>query len=399
MTRSSLEELGIGDDGFPCSRRGRGSLSGTRKSITYVPQDLYDSELAPLDGPLQNRRRSSSRRSAIDLVRTEPSIEFGSGTGMRFSMDSASSGRQYSGSLLTTYTNFATKHRGRNSKILRATNRQDGRKVILKVFDKNTMSVSKKEDVLKELKMLKKAKGIEGIVQLYGSYEDDHYVSFILKDIPRGTLINRITSEGGQMPEDACVREIVIPLLRAVKWLHDHRIVHRDLKPEHILFDAQGSLKLVDFMTSALVGRDCLISREGTLAYMAPEMLTKPTPEEIFHDVICNGIDEAELPCYNEKVDIWSIGVIVVECLTGRQPFLADGAEEMLAVQHAELGGRGNIGVCEIVADQGFLSMEGRDFISRIFSFDPDDRPSAAELMLHPWLELLSPSGVIHYYN
>lgn len=244
------------------------------------------------------------------------------------------------------------------------------------------------------LQMLCKCR-FQGVTQLEGSYEDENHVSFILRDIPRGTLINRIASEGGRMPEDVCVRDVVLPLVQSVKWMHDHQIVHRDLKPEHILFDAEGSLKVVDFISSATLEKDPLIGREGTLAYMAPEMLTKPTPEEIFHEVICDGIDEADLPSYDEKVDIWSIGVIVLECLAGRQPFIADSAEAMLEVQCRELGDKGTIGVWDMIDDQNFLSMEARDFISQVCSVNPAERPSASELLHHPWLELLSPTGIM----
>ncbi|GMH39094.1 hypothetical protein BSKO_06992 [Bryopsis sp. KO-2023] len=392
ISRNSFDELGFGDEYEPKSK-------GPRKSISYVPRDLYEGELAPLDGPLSQRRRSSSRRSAIDLNRQDASVEFGCGTGLRLSVDSACSARQYLGSLLTTYTDFMTKHKGKHSKIMRATNRQTGSKVILKVFDKNHMSATQRDDVSKELRMLRKAKGFDGVAQLEGSYEDENFVSFIMKEIPNGTLLSRTALEGGRIPEDVCVREVVLPLVQTISWLHEHNIVHRNLKPEHILFDAHGALKVVDFMSSATLGKDSMISREGTLAYMAPEMLSKPAPEEIFHDVICNGIDEADLPSYDEKVDVWSIGVTIVECLTGRQPFLADNPETMLRVQKQELQGNGQIGVWDFLNDREILSMEGRDFLSRIFTVNPDERPSSADLLQHPWLELLSPTGVVDYHN
>lgn len=218
-----------------------------------------------------------------------------------------------------------------------------------------------------------------------------------MKEIPEGTLINRIAAEGGSMTEDVCVRTVITPLVEALSWLHEHNIVHRDLKPEHILFDSSGRIKIVDFLSSATLGKDAMFSREGTVAYMAPEMLSKPSPEEIFHEVICGGVDEADLPSYNEKVDIWSVGVIAVECLTGRQPFLADGVREMLLVQREELEGRGSIGVWDSMFDSGFVSTECKDFLSNVFSMDPDDRPSAAELLQHPWLELLSPTSVADF--
>lgn len=70
---------------------------------------------------------------------------------------------------------------------------------------------------------------------------------------------------------------------------------------------------------------------------MAPEVLTKPNAEDIFHKVLFNGMAEEELPQYDEKVDIWSIGVVLIEAMTGRQPFMADSIKEMGQVQKAML--------------------------------------------------------------
>lgn len=63
------------------------------------------------------------------------------------------------------------------------------------------------------------------------------------------------------------------------------RAPFRDLKPEHIMFDSRGNLRLVDFFSATIMGEDSLISREGTLAYMAPEMVGKPSPDELFSEV------------------------------------------------------------------------------------------------------------------
>lgn len=54
---------------------------------------------------------------------------------------------------------------------------------------------------------------------------------------------------------------------------------------------------------------------------MAPEMLTKPTLTQLFHRVVDEGISEDELPCYDEKVDVWSLGVVVLYFLSGCNPF------------------------------------------------------------------------------
>lgn len=366
-----------------------------RQSISYVPVDPFvDEELVPLDGNTMATRRRSHRRSAIDLERSSnsPYVGLGSGgPGVRISVDSTPSGRHYLGSLLNSYTNFVTAHSGKHAKIVRSTNRFTGDPVVLKVFNKSTLSATQRDDILKEMQILRTGKGYEGVVQFEGTYEDEYFLSVALGDCPGGTLITRMHDCGGHLTESICVRELVKPLVSIIAWLHDHGIVHRDLKPEHILFDKTGGVRLVDFISAGILGKDPLISREGTLAYMAPEVLNKPTPDEIFHEVICNGMSESELPAYDEKADIWSLGVIIVEALTGRQPFLADSPERMAKVQHMELLGNGFGSVLDILRDQETLSLEGQDFLSSILRLNPSERPSAVELLSHPWLVFGSP--------
>ncbi|CAD7703932.1 unnamed protein product [Ostreobium quekettii] len=229
----------------------------------------------------------------------------------------------------------------------------------------------------------------DGIVEFDKKLEDDFIVVVALKECTGGSLITRLAASGGRMPEESCVHLVAKPLVAALALLHGKRIVHRNLKPEHIMYDEFNQLQLVDFTSAAVIGKTPLTGREGTLAYMAPEVLMKPTPDEIFHEVISNGISESDLPSYDEKVDIWSMGVIIVEALTGRQPFLADTAEAMCRVQRQEVQGDRFGGVLDLVRDQQFLSLEGQDFLSSIFRLSPRERPTAAALMSHPWLELL----------
>ena len=120
--------------------------------------------------------------------------------------------------------------------------------------------------------------------------------------------------------------------------------------------------------------------------------------------VIAQGIDEDDLPTYDSKVDIWSMGVVLYEALSGLQPFLADSAADMLTVIGTRLAKR-------LAADQqqqqqhqrqhwslqqqqdmpAFIarmcvSAECKDFLSACLAWDPTKRPSAADLLSHPWL-------------
>ncbi|GBF90109.1 hypothetical protein Rsub_02817 [Raphidocelis subcapitata] len=141
--------------------------------------------------------------------------------------------------------------------------------------------------------------------------------------------------------------------------------------------------------------RDVLNHRTGTLEYSAPEMLSKPTAAEVFHLVLGQGMDEEELPTYDEKVDVWAVGAVTFEALTGRQPFLADGAAEMAGLVAARLAARdGATGVPAFIAGVAGLSAECRDFLTRCFEAAPLARPAAAELLAHPWLHESDDGGV-----
>ena len=106
-------------------------------------------------------------------------------------------------------------------------------------------------------------------------------------------------------------------MLSAIQHMHDDcNIVHRDLKPENILLETErdiNDIKLIDFGTAKRFFKDehgntiPFSKKEGTTAYMAPEVIKDD---------------------YNEKCDIWSIGVIAYILLTGRQPFFLPDLKE-----------------------------------------------------------------------
>lgn len=95
-----------------------------------------------------------------------------------------------------------------------------------------------------------------------------------------------------------------VQLLAGVDYLHKSGIVHRDLKPENLLLDAEGNLKITDFGLSTVFiyqgGRRQLSTACGTPPYSAPEI------------VLLN---------YDERVDIWSCGIILYVLLVGSMPF------------------------------------------------------------------------------
>ncbi|MGE0325806.1 MAG: serine/threonine-protein kinase PknK [Polyangiaceae bacterium] len=98
-----------------------------------------------------------------------------------------------------------------------------------------------------------------------------------------------------------------LQLLEALAYLHRHGVLHRDVKPGNVLVTSEGQVKLLDFGVAAL--RDDIPNFAGTLSYMAPEVYARQLP--------------------TEASDLFAVGVMLFEALTGRYPFDASNAERL----------------------------------------------------------------------
>jgi serine/threonine protein kinase len=117
------------------------------------------------------------------------------------------------------------------------------------------------------------------------------------------------------------------------------------------------------------------------------QVLSKPTAEDVFHKVLFNGMAEEELPQYDEKVDIWSLGVVLLEAMTGRQPFLADCAKEMIPLQQQKLAELGPDGCTPLFISRSGLSPDAIDILTKMLCEAPEKRASADELLRHSWIQ------------
>lgn len=112
-----------------------------------------------------------------------------------------------------------------------------------------------------------------------------------------GVNVRDLLRDGRLEPEQALA--IVPPICDALQFAHDHGVVHRDIKPENILLDREGRVKIADFGIATIAGEAA--DRSGTPDYMAPEISGHGS-----------GIDH--------RADIYSLGVVLYEMLTGRRP-------------------------------------------------------------------------------
>ncbi|KAF8227525.1 kinase-like protein [Tricholoma matsutake] len=137
------------------------------------------------------------------------------------------------------------------------------------------------------------------IVNLRYAFQDDENCFFVL-DLMLGGDLRFHLERLGSLPE-ATVRFYVAQLSSALAFLHENNIMHRDLKPDNILLDACGNAHLTDFNIAVHFGERRLTGVAGSMAYMAPEILTKRG--------------------YTYFVDWWSLGVCAYELIFGRRPF------------------------------------------------------------------------------
>jgi serine/threonine protein kinase len=177
-----------------------------------------------------------------------------------------------------------------------------------------------------------------------------------------GKSIHDMLLNVGPFAEDI-VRNYTGQILQALAYCHSKNILHRDIKGKNILLDSQGTCKLADFGAAKLVDN---LQQMG-----APSQNYSYTPLWVAPEVLSNR--------YNSKVDIWSLGCVVIEMASGKDPWSERKFQSPLQTMF-------------VLAQDGALpafpplSPKGTDFLKQCFTRDPQKRPSAAELLQHPWL-------------
>lgn len=148
-------------------------------------------------------------------------------------------------------------------------------------------------------------------------------------------------------------------ILMALSYMHGKGIIHRDLKCSNILIAEDSSIKLSDFGLSKLIESDAkVLEIAGSLYWMAPEMFTNSG--------------------YSFAADIWSLGCTVVEMMTGNPPW-ANTCKSVKDIIKA-------ISSPNNFPDIPSCSTELKDFLLKCFTRKPEDRPSAEDLLRHPFL-------------
>ncbi|PUZ55201.1 hypothetical protein GQ55_5G193300 [Panicum hallii var. hallii] len=195
------------------------------------------------------------------------------------------------------------------------------------------------------------------VVRCAGGAEgaDGSYHLF-LEYAPGGSLADEAARNGGALGERA-VRAYAADILRGLAYLHGRSVVHGDVKARNVVIGADGRARLADFGCARAPGA-ARRAIGGTPAFMAPE--------------VARGEDQGP------PADVWALGCTVVEMATGRAPW--GDADDVLAALH-------RIGYTDAVPEVPlWLSAEAKDFLARCFARDAAGRPTAAQLLEHPFV-------------
>ncbi|KAI9357956.1 hypothetical protein DFJ73DRAFT_174750 [Zopfochytrium polystomum] len=185
-------------------------------------------------------------------------------------------------------------------------------------------------------------------------FEDNGTINLFLEYVDGGSVASMLSRFGKF--ETEVVRPITTQILSGLEYLHVHSIIHRDIKGANILVNSDGIAKIADFGISKkneynmAYNTNSRMSLQGSVYWMAPEVIKGKG--------------------YSAKVDIWSLGCVTLEMLTGSHPW-----KKLNEMQTMFKLGTENT---PPLPDE--LGPDARQFLERCFTIEPEKRPTAQDL-------------------
>merc|ERR1719376_39431 len=214
------------------------------------------------------------------------------------------------------------------------------------------------------------------IMKIYEFFEDKRNFYLVMELYSGGELFDEIMKR--QYFSEADAVSVMEQCLAGICYLHSVGVIHRDLKPENLLLSTErpdASIKIVDFGMATMGAKSVTQARVGTAYYIAPEVID---PQRFGGG------------SYDEKCDIWSLGVILYILLTGTPPFWGDDDDDILnkivSQNKFELE----------PAYQQALSKEVQDLLKKMLVWDPKKRLSAQDCLNHQWIRNGSKVGKLN---
>jgi len=221
--------------------------------------------------------------------------------------------------------------------------------------------IYKKNALITEIFILRKLRH-PSIIKMYEIYESENYVHLVCEYLKGKDLLSHIENKPPIPEKEAAA--IIKKLLEVVSYIHYKGIIHRDLKFENLYLVTEEnmcSFKIADFGLAAMKKtHEKETLRCGTPGYIAPEILDKKP--------------------YDEKVDIFSIGIMTYMLLSGTMPFKGNDNNDILLQNKACILKFQEINWINI-------SGAGFEFVKKMTASDPSKRPNGAEALNDEWFK------------
>jgi eukaryotic-like serine/threonine-protein kinase len=205
---------------------------------------------------------------------------------------------------------------GSQKRVYRARDRALDRDVAVAIIEKREKNASWISRFEREARATGRVGTHRNIVTIYDTWADGDRSSIVMELLPGGDLAAMLRGADDGRLDWQRATHIAEEICRALEHAHSLRVIHRDVKPENIWFAADGTAKLGDFGL-ALVGDLSRLSAEGTfvgtVAYLPPEQAVGQ-------------------PCVTQS-DIYSLGAVLYEMVTGRPPFVGEDAASVVSQQ------------------------------------------------------------------
>ncbi len=209
----------------------------------------------------------------------------------------------------------------RNAVVYRARRKTDHTPVIIKRYTKEYPTAGDLAKIKKEYEIMRTLR-VEGVPKTYGLFKYQNNLAMIQEDIGGQTLSRILSARSLNLTE---ILSLAISIAYTLEKIHQQYIIHKDINPSNIIWNMKtDEIRIIDFSIAAKIAKDAPeISNpnvlEGTLSYMSPEQ-TGRMNRPIDH-----------------RTDLYSLGVMMYEILTGQQPFTASDPIELVHCHIAKI--------------------------------------------------------------